>query len=217
MRDTSDCEHNVHLIMAIIFYEETLLVENKIFISHSRRDASLRDYMLKIFGLTNMGATVIEYENFERPPWKQIKNAIKSSKAVFLLIGDNVVDSGIYTQNWISFEVGISCQLGRQVWVFEEYNKNIQFPVPYLTYYYPMWMDDYNIHHIKKIINLYEVKNKLGERIYPTNTIVCPHYNCGIQFKMVFNEWEGVIQCPACRQEIDLFYQYKVHEQEGIQ
>ena len=118
---------------------------------------------------------------------------------MFLLLGPKIRKS-IYTQNWIAFEVGLSCALGKRVWVFEQMHSKIDFPIPYLTDYLLYSLDD-NIHfnYVKAIIEGYEenVSSLDPKRKIPEGLLtVCRH--CHLEFSM--HQTIGAYYCPSCRQ-----------------
>jgi hypothetical protein len=173
----------------------------KIFISHSQADTEMRDYFLKICGLAGVEGKAIEFERFSPPPWRFIKNEMTSSDALFLLIGPNVIDRGVFTQNWISFEIGLACQLGKQVWVFEQRGAPVHFPVPYLNHYMlydPASRD--NLDYIREIIEAYKIRTVRGSFPMPYAQVDCPNAACGISFDLHTAIEE--FYCPACRQPI---------------
>jgi hypothetical protein len=106
----------------------------QIFVSHSKYDKDIRASFDTVFARTGVKSVCMEFEQMRSPEWQEIKNAVNSSEAVFLLLGQNVRRS-IHTQNWIAFEVGLACAFSKDVWVFEQEGSNIKFPIPYLTDY----------------------------------------------------------------------------------
>lgn len=107
----------------------------KIFVSHSQNGKEIRFSFDSVFARTGVISKCMEFENIINPPaWEEIKNQITTSEAVFLLLGPNI-RSSIHTQNWVAFETGLVCAMGKEVWVFEQYGSNIEFPIPYLTDY----------------------------------------------------------------------------------
>lgn len=56
-------------------------------------------------------------------------------KGIFLVLTENIIKNK-YTQNWVAFEIGVAsnCSSSLPVFVFRE--ENIDFPVPYLTWYF---------------------------------------------------------------------------------
>lgn len=173
----------------------------KVFISHSRADKEMRDYFLKIFGLAGVEATAVEFENFPPPPWRYIKNEMLISDALFLLLGPNVIDRGIFTQNWISFEIGLACELGKEVWVFEQYDIPVHFPIPYLDNYvlYDPGIGNH-LDYIRSIVQAYKIFPIL--RTFPNiyTNLTCPNEKCGVEFNLCTEIKR--FDCPSCRKPI---------------
>lgn len=181
----------------------------QIFLSHSRRDEDIRDYFLGIFGLVGFRARAIEFEDIESPPWSTIQEEISNSKAVFLLLGKNVINQGIHTQNWISFEVGLACQMEKPIWVFEPIDVDIPFPVPKFDYYFIYDLNERDsLDKIRDIVQKYA--DATPEIPFGINSLIlsCPHENCGIEIKIPVIRERAVLRkqfrCPACRQEFDI-------------
>lgn len=173
----------------------------KIFLSHSKADESMRDYFLKIFGIEGVQAISVEFEVLQVPPWSFIKNKMLESNALFLLLGPNVIDRGIYTQNWISFEVGLACALKKEVWVFEQFNIPVRFPVPYLNHYLlydPADRESFD--YIRRIVYTYKTMS-LVSRIVPGYTeVTCPNAECRVHFRLHTEIKE--FECPSCRKRM---------------
>jgi len=108
--------------------------DKQIFVSHSQHDKDYRRAFLEVFGLAGIQAKCMEFEAIRSPAWNEIKNQISNSKAVFVLLGPNVLSSS-HTKNWVAFEIGLACALGKHVWVFEQSSTKLDFPIPYLTDY----------------------------------------------------------------------------------
>ncbi len=108
-----------------------------IFISHSKRDASLVASVRQI--LVNVGhSPIIEEfipEEERKPiPHNEISEKVSLSDAVFLFLTDNILATE-YTRNWVVFEVGLARQALKQVFVFERQGTSIPYPIPYVTDY----------------------------------------------------------------------------------
>lgn len=119
-----------------------------IFVSHSQHDRDIRTSFDSVFARTNVKSVCMEFEKIAN--WETIRNEVKSSVAVFLLLGQNV-RSSIYTRNWIAFEVGLACAFDKDVWVFEQGETTVDFPIPYLT--------DYMVYDLKESIHFNYVRN----------------------------------------------------------
>jgi len=104
-----------------------------VFISHSRRDPDIRDAFLKLFGLSPVNAVCKEYDIYRSPPWIEIRTDIQKSKALFLLMGPNLMPKeSPYTANWVTYELSVARELDKDIWIFEELSRLVDFPIPSL-------------------------------------------------------------------------------------
>jgi len=78
-----------------------------IFLSHSSKDRNVVSFFQNAFSGTNVNPFLMEYENYRNPPWSVIRKDILESSTLFLLLGPNL-NSSPYTQNWVSYEVGVA-------------------------------------------------------------------------------------------------------------
>src|SRR4030043_1489127 len=90
----------------------------QIFVSHSQYDGDIRMPFSEIFAIAGVMPKYMEFESIYPPAWAEIKEQIRISEAVFLLLGPNIRRSS-FTENWVAFEVGLSCAFGKDVWVFQ--------------------------------------------------------------------------------------------------
>jgi hypothetical protein len=178
-----------------------------------------------------MRAVFEEFENYIVPPWTKIKNDIQQSSAAFVLLSPHL-NSTPYTQNWVSYEVGLACALNKPVWVYEQLEDSVLFPIPYLTDY--VVYSPQNRQHLNAIKGLLEtydpspsliglglgaiiggalsggpgagVGAMLGaaalQRSSGGHPITCPHQTCGIKYK-IYSQFQQ-ISCPSCRQTIQI-------------
>lgn len=176
-----------------------------------------------------MRAIFEEFENYLVPPWLKIKNDIQQSSAAFVLLSPHLSGTR-YTQNWVSYEVGLACALNKPVWVYEQWESPAHFPIPYLTDY--IVYSPKNREHLNAIKGLVETYDPspsliglgLGaivggalsggagagvgaligaaalQRKTPGFSIRCPRQTCGVQYK-IYSQFQQLI-CPSCRQPI---------------
>lgn len=163
----------------------------QIFVSHSRMDTKILDFFAKAFASAGVGWKCMEFEDMQRPQSKEINKHVQNSTATFLLLGPNVKNSD-HTQNWIAFEVGLSCAYEKRVWVFEEIGSKINFPIPYVTDYVPYRLNErISFDWIRGIIESYKSKTKtpIG---FETEC-----WYCGSVF--FTHHTIGAYYCPVCR------------------
>ncbi|KXA92580.1 hypothetical protein AKJ65_07335 [candidate division MSBL1 archaeon SCGC-AAA259E19] len=125
----------------------------QIFLSHSKEDQNLISDIESVFSRTNLNLITEYFEQVPSPPSEKIKRDIKNSEAVFVLLGPSTVEPGIHTSNWISWEIGFGTARGKPVWVFEEVNNFVDFPVPDLT--------DYMIYDRNKLGDIQKIRKQV--------------------------------------------------------
>ena len=170
----------------------------QIFVSHSQYDKDIIANFDRVFARTGVASVCMEFEDMQSPQWQEIKNKVRSSEAVFLLLGPNV-NRSIHTQNWIAFEVGLACAYGKRVWVFEQENSNVQFPIPYLTDYMIYNLDETtHFNYVRAIIEGYRQPDTLLiKRNLPKGKAVeC--FQCHSKYAMHTDI--PTFYCPSCRQ-----------------
>jgi hypothetical protein len=179
----------------------------QIFVSHSRYDKDIRKDFSEIFAVAGIMPKYMEFEKIFPPAWKKIKEQIKISEAVFLLLGPNIRNS-YFTENWVAFEVGLACAFGKEVWVFEPLELKTDFPIPYVTDYMLYNLQESQcFDYIRGVMEAYKnpvpIFPLIGEgrdkRHIPYGELIkCPYTNCQLEFHL-----HTTIQslcCPLCRQ-----------------
>lgn len=195
-------------------------MSTQIFLSHTKQDEKICDNFDKVAARVGIKLFRSEFEDIIPPAWETIKKEIAASKALFLLVGKELVasqaksDESIsngtswkFTQNWISYEVGIACQLGIDVWVICD-STEINFPVPYLTNYDIHGLDPKikaNFQAWKKILDLYQKGFTFPLGKIQKRVLTCPHETCKSRFGFhsVVHKGKYVI-CPTCLRKIPL-------------
>jgi hypothetical protein len=185
----------------------------KIFISHTQKDVEFLNIFDSVCARVGIDAFRSELERIKLPAWQTIRDEIQKSRALFLLIGKELVkaqDSHNYswefTQNWIAFEIGVACDRGIDVWVVCD-DELINFPVPYLNNYLTV-----SPRHKESFDFLVENLDMYTRGIttnFPNakQLIECPYDdNC----KAIFNfpvqvEAGEKILCPQCLREIEFY------------
>lgn len=131
-----------------------------IFISHSRRDKELVTAMAKV--LRNIGHNpiieeFIPEEEKEPIPYEEIRKNVNLSDYVFLFLTDNIVKTE-YTHNWVAFEIGLTANDGKRLFVFERAGVPVPYPIPYLTDYMIFDADSAN-----DILDIQTLSKKIDE------------------------------------------------------
>lgn len=180
----------------------------QIFVSHSQHDEDMRVSFDTAFARTGVISKCMEFENMEPPQWEKISKEIQNSEATFLLLGPNVKRSE-HTQNWIAFEVGLSCAFNKRVWVFEQTSSTVDFPIPYVTDYmfYENLEDKDYFNYVRSIIEGYRFKSlvhwaeskEIRHEIPQGKSIKCPR----CQSKFALHAIRSILfYCPSCRHQI---------------
>ncbi|MDE1869316.1 MAG: hypothetical protein KGH60_05135 [Candidatus Micrarchaeota archaeon] len=173
-----------------------------VFVSHSKYDTEVKKYFSQIFAHKGIHAIFMEWENLGKAyAGKVISDTImsKDTKAVIVLLGKALetppVTTPEFTHNWVNFEVGVACAAKKPVWVFEDFNEIIKFPIPYVTDYCRYNMN--NDEHIKQIGSLLERDSNST-----TKGILCAYENCNAVYRYWSTEVEFI--CPVCRRSLKL-------------
>jgi len=191
----------------------------QIFLSHTRLDKDFCDYFDSIYARVGIKAFRSEFEAITPPAWLTIRNEIRISRALFLLVGGELTrkqsSHGIeweYTQNWIAYEIGVASERNIPVWVCVDEGIAINFPVPFLTDYI-IGEREANRLYLREVLTSYNKGSRfqLGEDYWLT----CPYDNCGLGFWFHTPLPPGsVITCPQCLQGIQFEHGWVWDEQE---
>jgi len=140
-----------------------------------------------------------------------------------------------YTQNWVSYEIGIAVEANKQVWVFEDVNNQTIFPIPQVHHYmrYNPFQNE-SLNYLQTIVRSYGFNSQgalglgllsllafsnpavaiagavIGSQInipsQPTGSkIICPYQNCKVSFQ--YHNLDSNILCPSCIQPIEIQFQ----------
>jgi len=188
--------------------------------SHTKLDTGFCDRFDVVASRVGVKVFRSEFETLQEPSWKTIRDEIRKSSALFLLVGNELVKAQTasetdlgerekwkYTQNWIAYEIGIACQLEIDVWVVCD-TVNINFPVPYVNNY-ELWgiqpMTKRSLKFFKGAFteycngNPYPVGCMFEDRKGGTydRSFTCPH--CGAVFNLHSALPENMeTTCPTC-------------------
>ena len=209
-----------------------------VFVTHSRHDAPILEHIRELVQSAGVSPILYQYNvNGLTPAWSEIRDSIKNSQAVFIVLSNNLSSSS-HTQNWVGLEVGIACSFGKRVYVFEELHRVTSFPIPYLTDYVPYDLQDpqlrtlissvargYNFQPQRSAILglgglgalLFGPPGLVGGAILgalskqpqhpPYIHLVCYHLDCKTRFNSYV--WLEQMECPACRRGL----RFRVDEQ----
>ena len=184
------------------------MFRNGVFLSHTRRDKEFCDRFDNACASIGIRRFRSEFEDLGTPAWASILKEMNQSRALFLLVGEELVNAQRiteldwkYTQNWIAYEIGLACKSNIDVWVICD-NVRINFPVPYLNNYE---VHGFHLEHAEDRDFIYTVLNnyKMNRR-YVLNKksqyyIKCPHETCGSEFNFYsILEKDSQVPCPTC-------------------
>ena len=176
-----------------------------VFISHSKDDPNL-DFFHKVFSGLNTKAVWMEFEDIHPPAAQSIKFHVNNSNALFVLLSKPLLDlTKRHTANWVSFEIGLAAnyrspyiipmftQDHLDVYVFEPHDEQIDFAVPYCTYY---MIYDKSLTHLKFLKELIDYAPNHNKGIH----VKCHYNNCKVEFKILSSI--DTFVCPTCRRRI---------------
>ncbi len=183
----------------------------QVFVAHTRRDEEFCDIFDRACARVGIKAFRSEFEKIKFPAWETIRDAIRASRVLFLLIGKELVKaqmsgepSWAYTQNWIAYEIGVACERGMDIWVICD-DVRINFPVPYLSNYLPISLRRKEVFDFFLTILREYLQHKKLEFPHRKYGLWCPHQDCQIRFNLWINaEPSGMAVCPHCLREIVL-------------
>jgi hypothetical protein len=187
----------------------------QVFISHTKLDKSLCDRFDITIARVGLKAFRSELENIRPPAWSTIIDEINRSCALFLLVGEELVKAQAasdvaqrqewkFTQNWISYEVGVASQRRIDVWVVCDTDVRINFPVPYLNNY-QVWGVTPNVpvglNWWKLILDRYKQGLTCGVDVdvFSDRTFKCVSCGAVFNFHSIVEPGYKMI-CPTCLQ-----------------
>lgn len=168
-----------------------------LFISHSRYDNQIKNFFSNAIVRTQgLNGTFIEFENLNGLyAGIEISNIIGSqcTACVLVLLGENIYSSPVspvHTQNWVNFEVGVAAGYQKPVIVFEEYEYDINFPIPYVSDYCRYNIDDNLVGTIGNML-----AQRILQRLQPQRAIQCQ----GCYARYYYWNDDLLERCPVCR------------------
>jgi len=181
---------------------------SSVFVTHSQYDKKEINFFTNIAARSGFRVYLMEWEDLDgKYSAERIRDIIKSNwtenvKIVVVLLGENVLNppSQTYTQNWITFEVGIAADSKKPVWVLENKDNPIDYPIPFVSDYYQYELDKVDdLQSIGDIIQ-YQMSNPPEyNQIYKKVTETCPNKDCNAEFR-IWNRYYDDLDCPVCRQ-----------------
>ena len=183
----------------------------QVFVSHTKRDEEYCDVFDRACARVGVRAFRSEFEMIRLPALETIRDAIRKSRALFLLVGKELVSAQAlhdsaweHTQNWIAYEIGVACQREIDVWVICD-DVEINFPVPYLNNYIPTSLRHRNtFDYLVTILHMY---GKGMKTMFPDPECVigCPYEaDCKAIYNLPLRiQPGGRIVCPQCLREIE--------------
>lgn len=183
----------------------------KVFISHSRHDVEYCNAFDSACARVGLRSFRSEFENIEKPPWMTIKSEINKSNALFLLLGKKLrerqrnvlVDTPgytdwLFTQNWISFEIGVAAQKGIDIWVLSD-SADINFPVLYLNNYY-LWEGDLTNPNERELLRILKTYSEYRRVNFDKKAaFTCQNPLCRATYNIHQQFARGAqIKCPSC-------------------
>jgi len=177
-----------------------------VFLSHTKLDSAFCDRFDNICANVGIRRFRSEFAYIDKPSWRTIKEQLGNSVALFLLVGKKLVEQQAnpfnpdwkFTQNWISYEVGIAHQRNIDVWVICD-SVEINFPVPYFNNYKPDGLEPPDaMEYIEGVLHMYRrgyrFTFKANEGRLHTSCATC-----NIEFNLHSSLQAGrVIICPQC-------------------
>lgn len=177
----------------------------QVFVSHTQKDVEFCDIFDRACARVGIRAYRSEFEKLDLPAWQTIRDAIRKSQVLFLLIGKELVKSQTlydpswsYTQNWIAFEIGVACERNTDVWVLCD-DAGINFPVPYLSNYLPRSIRNRKaFDFLVEVLNIYLNRKNIGSYNQQLG-YCCTNQNCQASFNLwITAKPNDTVICPQC-------------------
>lgn len=180
-------------------------MSSKVFLSHTKLDSKFCDRFDNVCATVGIARFRSDFADIKKPSWSVIKKELEKSSALFLLVGHELVKQQAtpgpdwkFTQNWISYEVGLAHELNIDVWVVCDSVK-INFPVPYFNNYAPFGLEPGTpMKYMEGVFATYRNGGRYSKTSDWTRCGVCKiSFNLHAQLRP-----EQLIVCPQCLEEI---------------
>jgi hypothetical protein len=189
--------------------EKTVQRPVQIFESHSKLDEATCNQFDIAAAREGIKVFRSEYESIKAPAWETIRTEMQRSRALFLLVGPELVKAQAegkedwkFTQNWIAYEVGLACALGIDVWVLCD-NVEVNFPVPYLNNHSIGSIQTKSDGFERVVLRKYLEGGTYPFGYYEKKKCFCPSEDCGAKFNF-HNEMgkDNSTNCPTCLRKL---------------
>jgi hypothetical protein len=114
-----------------------------------------------------------------------------------------------YTQNWISYEIGVASQARKDVWVMCD-DVLINFPISYINNYLITGLEGGKaFDYVREVLEMYKIGRKFPYPYTDPSTkeklgVICPYDDCSLGFNLHNALPLGyVIKCPSCLREME--------------
>lgn len=181
-----------------------------VFVSHSKYDVEMINFFTNITSKEGIKNYFMEWEDLNKKyPAIRISDIIKSDwiediNMVVVLLGPNLANppNMHYTQNWVTFEVGVAAGCNKPVLVLEEINHITDFPIPYVTDYCQYQLgNNEDRKNIGKIMNnIHEIRTN-SVKVADDVPVTCGYDDCNAKFNLWMRHSNN-INCPVCRRPI---------------
>ena len=131
-----------------------------------------------------------------RDPQTELEQNIRRSEAVFVVLSPHVLKS-VHTHSWVAAESGLARGAGIPVFVFEDWEDDVDFPVPFADFYARIHRNADNQRWLRGLVQEENYRSNL-ETLQP---LTCPYQNCRAHFRSL-NKFEELDQCPTCRRNV---------------
>ena len=182
----------------------------QVFLTHTKKDEEFCDKFDNICAGVGIRRFRSEFEKISKPSWRKIKEEMNKSTALFFLIGKELVRSQElndpdwrFTQNWISYEIGLACQMGIDVWAVCD-DVSINFPIPYLNNYLTISLKHEPVFDYARVI--LELYNGGFKFPYPYR-----YPQVVIENNISVNKWVDLsMECPVCKIQFNLHSGFEI-------
>ncbi len=178
----------------------------QIFVALTRQDKETLKHFETVAKKEVVTLYLQEFEAQKTPPvWQTMRDALAASKAMFLLVGPQLVEAKkkdgaewSNIQGWLNYELGIAATLNLDVWVICDNKVAINFSVLFLNNY-SLGIETKANGYEAKVLRSYNEGAKFEFGYSPARRFFCPNKLCGAKYNLhnVLLQGESVV-CPTC-------------------